>query len=248
MLDGNGQLMVNSRLRVLKIISIKSFEPILPKLVKKTIWKNVAPPRAQLTIWLPCLGKLKTCDILLLGWMTKVSRLVGWMVNSVMNVMRLVRYFLHMLHHYAPSLCPININVVFNTMTLNPQDSNWYMDTDATNHMTSSSGTLSPYISMSSKNNIIIGSGDRIPIHGHGHTSFSPPKPSSHSQKCPLCPKLIKNLISVRRFTVDNNVSIEFDPFGFSVKDLWTWMPLIRCNSKGDLYPLSSSSASPTSS
>lgn len=101
---------------------------------------------------------------------------------------------------------------------------------------------------MSSNNNIIVGSGDRIPIHGHGHASFSPPHLPLTLKNVLHAPKLIKNLIYVRRFTVDNNVSIEFDPFGFSVKDLWTGMPLMRCNSKGDLYPLSSSSASPTSS
>jgi len=33
---------------------------------------------------------------------------------------------------------------------------------------------------------------------------------------------LIKNLISVRQFTSDNNCSVEFDPAGCSVKDLRT--------------------------
>jgi hypothetical protein len=51
-------------------------------------------------------------------------------------------------------------------------------------------------------------------------------------------PNLIKNLVSVRKFTTDNQVSIEFDPFGFSVKDFQTGMPLMRCESQGDLYPI----------
>lgn len=37
-----------------------------------------------------------------------------------------------------------------------------------------------------------------------------------------VSPSLIKNLISIRRLTRDNNVSIEFDPVGFSIKDLHT--------------------------
>jgi hypothetical protein len=49
---------------------------------------------------------------------------------------------------------------------------------------------------------------------------------------------LIKNLISVRRLTRDNNVSIEFDPTGFSIKDLPTRAERLRCDSHGDLYPL----------
>ncbi|KAJ9539514.1 hypothetical protein OSB04_032247 [Centaurea solstitialis] len=51
--------------------------------------------------------------------------------------------------------------------------------------------------------------------------------------------KLIKNLISVRRFTIDNSVSVEFDPFGFTVKDLKTGSFLQRCDSDHhDLYPV----------
>ena len=48
---------------------------------------------------------------------------------------------------------------------------------------------------------------------------------------------MIKNLVSVRQFTTDNCVSVSFDPFGFSVKDLKTGALLQRCDSVGDLYP-----------
>jgi hypothetical protein len=52
-----------------------------------------------------------------------------------------------------------------------------------------------------------------------------------------VSPNIIKNLISIRLFTTDNNCSIEFDPFGLSVKDLQTRNVIARCNSSGDLYP-----------
>ncbi|GAU13780.1 hypothetical protein TSUD_82890 [Trifolium subterraneum] len=42
----------------------------------------------------------------------------------------------------------------------------------------------------------------------------------------------------------DNKVSIEFDPFGFFVKDIQTGMALMRCESKGDLYPITSNTTS----
>lgn len=42
----------------------------------------------------------------------------------------------------------------------------------------------------------------------------------------------------MRRLTIDNNISITFDPFGFSVNDFQTRMPLMRCDSIGDLYPI----------
>eukprot|EP00267_Zea_mays_P038143 XP_008676400.1 uncharacterized protein LOC103652638 [Zea mays] len=49
---------------------------------------------------------------------------------------------------------------------------------------------------------------------------------------------LIKNLISICQFTIDNNCSVEFDPYGCSVKDLLSRNVIIRCNSSGPLYPL----------
>jgi hypothetical protein len=53
-----------------------------------------------------------------------------------------------------------------------------------------------------------------------------------------VSPQTIKNLISVRQFTIDNNCSVEFDPAGCSVKDLRTRNMIVRCNSLGALYPL----------
>ena len=54
-----------------------------------------------------------------------------------------------------------------------------------------------------------------------------------------VCPSLIKNLLSVRKLTPDNNLSVEFDPFGFSIKDLCSRALLLRSDSGSDLYPLS---------
>lgn len=42
----------------------------------------------------------------------------------------------------------------------------------------------------------------------------------------------------MRRFVTDNKCSVEFDPFGFCVKDLKTPMKLLRCNSDGPLYTI----------
>jgi len=91
---------------------------------------------------------------------------------------------------------------------------------------------------MSNNRNIIVGSGQEVPIRGNGQTSLSPPHPPLHLPNVLHAPNLIKNLISVRRFTTDNNVSIEFDPFSFSVKALQTGIPIMRCDSTEDLYPI----------
>lgn len=57
-----------------------------------------------------------------------------------------------------------------------------------------------------------------------------------------ITPQIIKNLKSVRSFTRENSCSIEFDPFGFSVKDLRTKQVLMRCDSSGYLYPVTTPS------
>jgi hypothetical protein len=46
---------------------------------------------------------------------------------------------------------------------------------------------------------------------------------------------LVSNLISVHKFTRDNLRSVEFDPFGFSTKDLLTRTTILRSNSLGVL-------------
>jgi hypothetical protein len=53
-----------------------------------------------------------------------------------------------------------------------------------------------------------------------------------------LAPDIVQNLLSVHRFTTDNLCSMEFDPFGLSVKDLTTGNVVSRSNSTGPLYTL----------
>ncbi|GJZ93875.1 ribonuclease H-like domain-containing protein [Tanacetum coccineum] len=60
------------------------------------------------------------------------------------------------------------------------------------------------------------------------------PSPSS----CLVTPNYQQNLILIVQFTRDNNVSVDFDAYGFSVKDYQTRRLLLRCDSTGDLYPV----------
>lgn len=85
---------------------------------------------------------------------------------------------------------------------------------------------------------IIIGDGSSFPISCAGQSYITNPHTNFLLRNILVAPSLIKNLIFVRRFTIDNNVSLEFDPFGLSVKDLKTVEVLARYNSSGDLYPL----------
>ena len=127
------------------------------------------------------------------------------------------------IHHVMPSL----------TTSL---DAQYYMDTRATFYMSHSRGTLNIYFPLKHHHNnaIVVANGHIIPVRGYGH---SQPHPSLSLDNVLHDPKLIKNLISVRKFTSDNNVSVEFDPLGFSVKVLGTINQILRCNSTCELYP-----------
>ena len=123
-------------------------------------------------------------------------------------------------------------------MTLQqPPQHEWYFDTGATSHMASGSGILSSFSVPSGHcpSSIIVGNGNLLPVTSTG-TAVLPHK--LHLNNVLVSPNLIKNLISIRQFTTDNNCSVEFDPFGCSVKDLPTRNEIVRCDSSGPLYPL----------
>ena len=75
-------------------------------------------------------------------------------------------------------------------------------------------------------------------MYGTTHTQITTSHQPLHLKHVLHAPKIIKNLISVRRLTTDNNVSVSFDPFGFTVSDFQTGITLLRCDSRGDLYPV----------
>ena len=77
----------------------------------------------------------------------------------------------------GPAPTSTNIEAVVYTLGLNPPDSNWYMDTGATSHMTSRHGNLSSYFRLSKSSGILVGNGNSIPICGYGHAPLPSPNP-----------------------------------------------------------------------
>ena len=77
------------------------------------------------------------------------------------------------------------------------------MDIGATSHMTSFTDNLLSYFNLSNhpNPNIIVGNGHTIPILGYGHMNLSSPCQSLSLNNVLHAPKLIKNLISVRKFS-----------------------------------------------
>ncbi|GJY86810.1 ribonuclease H-like domain-containing protein [Tanacetum coccineum] len=90
-----------------------------------------------------------------------------------------------------------------------------------------------------------VGDGHSIPVTNMGHSILPTPTRSLHSNNVLITPHIVKNLIYVHQFVRDNNCTIEFDVFGFSVKDFLTSRVLLRCDSTGDLYLITAPSPIP---
>ncbi|GJR29052.1 ribonuclease H-like domain-containing protein [Tanacetum coccineum] len=94
---------------------------------------------------------------------------------------------------------------------------------------------------------IFVGDGHSIPVTNTGHNILPTLSRPLHLNNVLITPHNVKNLIYVRQFVQDNNCTIEFDSFGFSVKDFLTRRVLLRCDSTVDLYPVTSLSLIPHS-
>jgi hypothetical protein len=129
----------------------------------------------------------------------------------------------------------------YNTMALAPPSSDWVIDSGASYHTTPTTDMLSHSHPPPSThpNSIVVGNGSTLPITSVGDSVLPGP---FYLNDILVAPHITHNLLSVCRFTTNNSCSIEFDPTGFSVKDLATRTPLARCDSVGPLYTLRSSS------
>jgi len=133
----------------------------------------------------------------------------------------------------------------FNTLSLDdPGSSGWFMDTGATSHLTADTSSLSSISNKCNISSIYVGDGSTIPVTNMGHSTLPSSHRTLHLHNVLVTPQIIKNLISVRKFVRDNKCSIEFEAFGFSVKDFKTRRVLLRCDSTGDLHPVTSTKSS----
>nr|GEZ18776.1 ribonuclease H-like domain-containing protein [Tanacetum cinerariifolium] len=134
----------------------------------------------------------------------------------------------------------------FNTTTLQDLASgNWNMDTGASSHLNDFVHYLSDILNMCIYPSVAVGDGHFIPITNSGHSLLSTPFYPLHLNNVLITPNIVKNLIYVCQFVCDNSCTVEFDPFGFYVKDFKTQRVLLRCDSTGDLYPVTKPSTIP---
>jgi hypothetical protein len=121
----------------------------------------------------------------------------------------------------------------FNPITIVPLAvTDWVADSGASNHTTSDAGNLT-YIrppDINDPSSIIVWNGSSLPATSIGDTALHGP---FYLNNILVRHDIIQNLLSIHRFTIENWCSIEFNPFGLSVKDLST-----RCDSSRPLYTM----------
>nr|XP_016489332.1 PREDICTED: uncharacterized protein LOC107809250 [Nicotiana tabacum] len=125
-----------------------------------------------------------------------------------------------------------------------------YMDSGASSHMTYDQGKIKSPSMPSNSHSIFLGDGSTIPVSSIGCSTIVSPNRTFHLNSILHVPSLHKNLLSIKKFTKDNDCFIEFHSWGFFVKDLKTERLLLTCPSDSPIYPLviSSSKFSPSPS
>ncbi|KAL4376354.1 hypothetical protein GQ457_02G039060 [Hibiscus cannabinus] len=123
------------------------------------------------------------------------------------------------------------------------EDASWFPDSSATTHLTPDAGMIrksTPYVGTGK---ISVANGESVSISRVGNGVLSSNSRSLVLTNLLHVPSIKKNLLSVSKFTKDNNVSVEFY-FSDScvVKDLQTHRVMLQGVKSNGLYKLSSSS------
>ncbi|GKD24716.1 ribonuclease H-like domain-containing protein, partial [Tanacetum coccineum] len=121
----------------------------------------------------------------------------------------------------------------------------WNFDTGASSHLNNLVTNISEVFNSCMYPSVSVGDGHSIPVTNTGHSILPTSVRPLHLNNVLITPYIVKNLIYVRQFVRDNNCMLEFDTFGFSVKDFMTRRVLLRCDSTGDLYPVTHPSPIP---
>ncbi|GJV64960.1 ribonuclease H-like domain-containing protein [Tanacetum coccineum] len=104
------------------------------------------------------------------------------------------------------------------------------MDTCVSSYLNDSVANLSDVLNMCIYPSVSVGDGYTIPVTKYGHSILPTPHRPLHLNNVIITPNIVKNLIFVCQFVRDNNCTVEFDAFGFPIKDCMTLRVLLRCD------------------
>lgn len=122
-------------------------------------------------------------------------------------------------------------------------DTNWYVDSGASDHITNDLEKLSVHDKYNGRDQVHTANGAGMKINNIGHSILHTPNRDLHLKNILHVPSAHKNLVSVYRLTSDNNTFLEFQPNFFLTKDQESKKILHRGRCHGGLYHLLSREA-----
>uniref|UniRef100_A0A2N9HPA2 Retrovirus-related Pol polyprotein from transposon TNT 1-94-like beta-barrel domain-containing protein n=1 Tax=Fagus sylvatica TaxID=28930 RepID=A0A2N9HPA2_FAGSY len=118
-------------------------------------------------------------------------------------------------------------------------DSAWYPASGSTNHLTLDFTNLTFNAEEpTGYDQVYVGNGQGLLVHHTSSTHLLYPSSKFLLPNILHVPTIQKNLLSISQFTKDNNVSIDFHPSCFFVKDLTTGKILLKGPLKHGLYSM----------
>ncbi|CAA7041169.1 unnamed protein product [Microthlaspi erraticum] len=136
-----------------------------------------------------------------------------------------------------PNSSPVSWQPRANMAIAQPYNpNNWVLDTGATHHLTTDLNNLSLHQPYNGGEEVTIADGTSLSISHTGSTLLSTPSRPLTLNDILYVPNVQKNLISMYRLCNTNNVSVEFFPAHFQVKDLSTGARLLQGRTKDELY------------
>jgi hypothetical protein len=116
-------------------------------------------------------------------------------------------------------------------------DTNWYTDSGATRHLTSRLNKLSVH-KYKGQDQVHTADGNDMHISHIGNSILRTPHDSLQLKNTLHVRNALKNLLSVHKLALDNNVFLEFNPFFFFIKDRVIRRTLFKGACTGGLFPL----------
>jgi len=134
---------------------------------------------------------------------------------------------------YSPTLWQPQANLA---VTNPPNRSPWLLDSGASHHITLDLQNLAHHLPYVGTDDVMIRDGKGLHITHLGSTKLHSSTHSFNLHNILCVPDIKHNLLFVYQFCVDNNVSIEFLPWCFLVKDLLTGKIRAKGKTKEGVY------------
>ncbi|RVW14595.1 Retrovirus-related Pol polyprotein from transposon RE2 [Vitis vinifera] len=117
-----------------------------------------------------------------------------------------------------------------------PNYTSWLLDNGTSHHVTIDLHNLSMHTPYNGSDDIMIGDGSGLSITHIGSSFLHTPHNTFKLNNVLYVLAMKKNLISISQIFTSNNVSIEFLPTAFLVKDIHTGATFLKDNIKDDIY------------